>query len=151
MLEWTQQILRIGEAFSGAECTSLRDVLSRQSGKFFDAFHEANLQVRPNFELKWVSRCGSHEVLIATPQTILLKVRMPCFSALHHSLHTVTQEPSLHQSEGAQYFCRYRLQGCMFSNSSAHAHICCIHMYCPFLGKFAMLGKGLPCMHQVSA
>lgn len=46
VLEWTQQILRIGEAFSGAECTSLRDVLARQSGKFFDAFHDANLQVR---------------------------------------------------------------------------------------------------------
>ncbi len=45
VLEWTQQILRIGEAFSGAECTSLRDVLARQSGKFFDAFHDANLQV----------------------------------------------------------------------------------------------------------
>ena len=45
VLEWTQQILRIGEAFSGAECSSLRDVLSRQSGKFFDAFHDANLQV----------------------------------------------------------------------------------------------------------
>ncbi len=47
VLEWTQQILRIGEAFSGAECTSLRDVLARQSGKFFDAFHDANLQVGP--------------------------------------------------------------------------------------------------------
>lgn len=46
VLEWTQQILRIGEAFSGAECTSLREVLARQSGKFFDAFHDANLQVR---------------------------------------------------------------------------------------------------------
>lgn len=45
VLEWTQQILRIGEAFSGAECTSLREVLARQSGKFFDAFHDANLQV----------------------------------------------------------------------------------------------------------
>lgn len=51
MLEWTQQILRIGEAFSGAECTSLRDVLSRQSGKFFDAFHDANLQVLPSAAL----------------------------------------------------------------------------------------------------
>lgn len=45
VLEWTQQILQIGEAFSGAESTSLRDVLSRQSGKFFAAFHDANLQV----------------------------------------------------------------------------------------------------------
>ncbi|KAK9823710.1 hypothetical protein WJX72_004829 [[Myrmecia] bisecta] len=44
VLEWTQQILRAGEAFSGTECTTLRDALARQSGKFFEAFHAANLQ-----------------------------------------------------------------------------------------------------------
>ena len=45
MLEWTQQILQIGKAFSGSDQTVLQDVLARQSGKFFDAFHDANLQV----------------------------------------------------------------------------------------------------------
>lgn len=48
-MEWTQQILQVGKAFSGAEQTSLQDVLARQSGKFFDAFHDANLQVRSAF------------------------------------------------------------------------------------------------------
>ena len=48
-MEWTQQILQVGKAFSGAEETSLQDVLARQSGKFFDAFHDANLQVRSVF------------------------------------------------------------------------------------------------------
>ena len=63
VLEWTQQILRIGEAFSNAECTSLRDVLARQSGKFFDAFHEANLQVQLfSHALAW---CASSENQIA--------------------------------------------------------------------------------------
>ena len=46
VLDWTQQMLAAGEAFSGAECTSLRDTIGRQSGKFFDAYHQANLQVR---------------------------------------------------------------------------------------------------------
>ena len=46
MLDWTQQMLAAGEAFSGAECTTLRDTIGRQSGKFFDAYHQANLQVR---------------------------------------------------------------------------------------------------------
>ena len=43
ILEWTQKVLRIGEAFSGAECTVLRDALSRQSGRFFEAWHGGNM------------------------------------------------------------------------------------------------------------
>ena len=57
VLEWTQQILRAGEAFSGAECTTLRDALQRHSGRFFDAFHAANLQVRGFVDLLITSLC----------------------------------------------------------------------------------------------
>ena len=45
VLEWTQTMLQIGEAFSGSESSSLRDAMQRQSGRFFQAFHAANLQV----------------------------------------------------------------------------------------------------------
>lgn len=45
VLEWTQTMLQVGEAFSGSESSSLRDTLQRHSGKFFHAFHTANLQV----------------------------------------------------------------------------------------------------------
>ena len=34
-----------GEAFCGSESATLRDALRRQSGRFFAAFHSANLQV----------------------------------------------------------------------------------------------------------
>lgn len=54
VMEWTQQILQIGKAFSGAEQTSLQDVLARQSGKFFYAFHSANLQVQQS---RQISEC----------------------------------------------------------------------------------------------
>ena len=35
VLEWTQMMLKIGEVFSGEPCTSLRDAVQRQSGRFF--------------------------------------------------------------------------------------------------------------------
>ena len=35
VLEWTQTMLRVGEAFSGEPCASLRDAVQRQSGRFF--------------------------------------------------------------------------------------------------------------------
>ncbi len=35
VLEWTQTMLRVGEAFSGEPCTSLREAVQRQSGRFF--------------------------------------------------------------------------------------------------------------------
>ncbi len=44
-MEWTQQMLVIGESFSAAESATLRDALARQSGKFFQAFHATNMQV----------------------------------------------------------------------------------------------------------
>ena len=46
VLEWTQTILGAGEAFCGSESATLRDALRRQSGRFFAAFHSANLQAR---------------------------------------------------------------------------------------------------------
>lgn len=45
VMEWTQQMLVIGESFSSAESATLRDALARQSGKFFEAFHAGNMQV----------------------------------------------------------------------------------------------------------
>ena len=45
VMEWTQQMLAIGESFSSAESATLRDALARQSGKFFEAFHAGNMQV----------------------------------------------------------------------------------------------------------
>ena len=45
VMEWTQQMLVIGESFSAAESATLRDALARQSGKFFQAFHSSNMQV----------------------------------------------------------------------------------------------------------
>ena len=46
VLEWTHTILGAGEAFCGSESATLRDALRRQSGRFFAAFHSANLQAR---------------------------------------------------------------------------------------------------------
>ena len=46
VLEWTQTMLAAGEAFCGSESATLRDALQRQSGRFFAAYHSANLQVR---------------------------------------------------------------------------------------------------------
>ena len=45
VLEWTQTMLAAGEAFCGSESATLRDALQRQSGRFFAAYHSANLQV----------------------------------------------------------------------------------------------------------
>ena len=45
VLDWTQTMLTVGEAFSGCESSTLRDAIARQSGRFFQAFHAANLQV----------------------------------------------------------------------------------------------------------
>ncbi len=45
MLEWTQTMLEAGEAFCGSQSATLRDALKRQSGRFFAAYHSANLQV----------------------------------------------------------------------------------------------------------
>ncbi|KAK9843494.1 hypothetical protein WJX81_005881 [Elliptochloris bilobata] len=44
VLEWTQAVLAAGEAFSGSESATLRDALQRQSGRFFAAYHAANMQ-----------------------------------------------------------------------------------------------------------
>ncbi len=51
VLEWTQTILAAGEAFCGSESATLRDALRRQSGRFFAAFHSANLQARTYLSL----------------------------------------------------------------------------------------------------
>ena len=45
VLEWTQTMLEAGEAFCGSQSATLRDALKRQSGRFFAAYHSANLQV----------------------------------------------------------------------------------------------------------
>ena len=45
VLDWTQTMLTVGEAFSGCESSTLRDAIARQSGRFFQAYHAANLQV----------------------------------------------------------------------------------------------------------
>ncbi|KAK9817254.1 hypothetical protein WJX72_011915 [[Myrmecia] bisecta] len=42
--EWVQRILCAGEAFSGLECTTLRNMLATQSGNFFRSFHASNLE-----------------------------------------------------------------------------------------------------------
>jgi hypothetical protein len=47
VLEWTQTIILAGEAFCGSESATLRDALKRHSGRFFAAYHSANLQVWP--------------------------------------------------------------------------------------------------------
>ena len=39
-------MLEAGEAFCGSESATLRDALKRQSGRFFAAYHSANLQAR---------------------------------------------------------------------------------------------------------
>ncbi|BDA40427.1 Syndetin [Coccomyxa sp. Obi] len=44
VLEWTQTMLEAGEAFCGSQSATLRDALKRQSGRFFAAYHSANLQ-----------------------------------------------------------------------------------------------------------
>ena len=44
MLQWTQTMLQVGEAFSSSESSTLRDALQRHSGRFFLAFHAANVQ-----------------------------------------------------------------------------------------------------------
>ena len=36
-------MLRVGEAFSGEPCASLRDAVQRQSGRYFEAFHSSNM------------------------------------------------------------------------------------------------------------
>lgn len=54
-MEWTQRLLGVGEAFSGAPCTSLRTLLERQSCKFFRLYHHANIEVG----LVAVLVCGS--------------------------------------------------------------------------------------------
>ena len=46
VLEWTQTVLAAGEAFSGSESATLCDTLQRQSGRFFAAYHAANMQAR---------------------------------------------------------------------------------------------------------
>lgn len=46
VMDWTQRVLAIGESFSGVECAGLRNLLQRQSGNFFRAFHTSNLEVR---------------------------------------------------------------------------------------------------------
>ena len=56
VLEWTQTILAAGEAFCGSESATLRDALRRQSGRFFAAFHSANLQVRTRLPHMRVTR-----------------------------------------------------------------------------------------------
>ena len=38
-------MVEVGEAFSGAQATALREALAAQSGRFFKAFHSTNLQV----------------------------------------------------------------------------------------------------------
>jgi hypothetical protein len=38
-------MLHVGEAFSGSESSTLRDTISRQSARFFHAYHASNLQV----------------------------------------------------------------------------------------------------------
>eukprot|EP00884_Botryococcus_braunii_P000884 jgi/Botrbrau1/10797/Bobra.0064s0003.1 len=45
ILEWTQTMLMVGEAFSGSESSMLREAISRQSARFFQAYHTSNLQV----------------------------------------------------------------------------------------------------------
>lgn len=45
-MEWTQKALAVGEAFAGAECTSLRGLLERQAAKFFRLYHHANIEAR---------------------------------------------------------------------------------------------------------
>lgn len=46
VLEWTQTMLRVGEAFSGEPCTSLRDAVQRQSGRFFQVSVSSSIHIR---------------------------------------------------------------------------------------------------------
>ena len=58
VLEWTQTMLEAGEAFCGSQSATLRDALKRQSGRFFAAYHSANLQVHsPGQQCRPCSSC----------------------------------------------------------------------------------------------
>ena len=69
-------MLQIGEAFSGSESSSLRDAMQRQSGRFFQAFHAANLQVpclqlcmscpRLTLTMVHIRSCSQHRLPVAT-------------------------------------------------------------------------------------
>ena len=48
-MEWTQTIISIGEAFSESKSSHLRDAMQRHTGKFFQAYHIGNLQVKLDF------------------------------------------------------------------------------------------------------
>ena len=63
MLEWTQTVLAAGEAFSGSESATLCDTLQRQSGRFFAAYHAANMQARaPRKQCSHAVHCLTHRV-----------------------------------------------------------------------------------------
>lgn len=62
VLEWTQTVLAAGEAFSGSESATLCDTLQRQSGRFFAAYHAANMQARAPREPvpSQITHCSTH-------------------------------------------------------------------------------------------
>lgn len=45
-MEWTQRILAVGESFAGCPDPGLRQLLERQSAKFFRLYHHSNIEVR---------------------------------------------------------------------------------------------------------
>lgn len=46
VMEWTQRVLAVGEAFAGCPDPGLRQLLERQSAKFFRLYHHSNIEVR---------------------------------------------------------------------------------------------------------
>lgn len=45
VMEWTQRILAVGESFAGCPDPGLRQLLERQSAKFFRLYHHSNIEV----------------------------------------------------------------------------------------------------------
>ncbi|KAI7841037.1 hypothetical protein COHA_005265 [Chlorella ohadii] len=44
VMEWTQRVLAVGEAFAGCPDPGLRQLLERQSAKFFRLYHHSNIE-----------------------------------------------------------------------------------------------------------
>jgi hypothetical protein len=44
VMDWTQRILAVGEAFAGCPDPGLRQLLERQSAKFFRLYHHSNIE-----------------------------------------------------------------------------------------------------------
>lgn len=54
VMEWCQRFLSAGEAFVQEQSEFLRSTIGNQCGKFFETYHQTNLEVRIGFSLcRW--------------------------------------------------------------------------------------------------